>query len=93
MAYFLETYPWIQIKEKCPGNYSYSLVEGVNLSYFNNINLEFWFLVSIFMGRKIVFWFIESLNLLSRFLSPPPDLGLVRTKPKSGGGVQVGFTC
>ena len=36
----------------------------VNLSYFININLDFCFLVSIFVGRKIGFCFIESLNLL-----------------------------
>ena len=54
------------------GRLTYSSVVGVNLSFFKNINLEFWFLVFIFVGRKIVFWFIESLNLLSRFLSPPP---------------------
>ena len=56
------------------GRLTYSSVVGVNLSFFKNINLEFWFLVFIFVGRKIVFWFIESLNLLSRFLSPPGEI-------------------
>ena len=46
------------------GRLTYSSVVGFNLSYLNNINLEFWFLVFISVGRKIVFLFIESLNLL-----------------------------
>ncbi len=45
---------------------------------FNNINMEFWFLPSNFVGRNFVLVLFKCLKTSNRLL--------VRPKPKSGGG-------